>query len=445
MSEYPLRPLSYRAELLNQVMPSLRAGECCSLVGVSGVGKSNLVRFLRRRDVQDAYWKTDTTWVILIDTYGLVLAEQSVEFVVMELMIHRLIMEIESRALSSEIAMWASDLHARLCAQPSAHMALRDLERLCARLCEANGVQIVFVFDQFEDLWQMAEARFFLNLRSLRDQFKYQVVYMVITREVLQRTCQDRQATEAFWELFAGHVYGLGMYDGDDARVMLERLAERRGVALDPALQRQVMRAGGRHPGLMRALYWELSQAPPIDRDDADLLRFPAVAEECEKIWNDFMPDEQRLVRSLATGRARPRTDDPALPGLRLKEIVAGDPPALFSPVFSSFVARQPGIEGIVVAIQSRQVWRDGQLLAKSLAPLEFELLAYLARNAGAVCKRDDIMRELYKERAYDANDERLDTLLRRLREALDEDARNPRYLFTRRGAGVQLMHGSVE
>lgn len=40
-------PLSFRRELLVDVMAALGAGECCSLVGASGVGKSNLVRFIR--------------------------------------------------------------------------------------------------------------------------------------------------------------------------------------------------------------------------------------------------------------------------------------------------------------------------------------------------------------------------------------------------------------
>jgi DNA-binding winged helix-turn-helix (wHTH) protein len=445
MSEYPPHPLSYRAKLLSRLMPSLRAGECCSLVGLSGVGKSNLVRFLRRRDVQSTYWKTDTSWVVLIDTHGLVFVEHTIEYIVAELMVHRLIMEIESRGLSSEVVAWANDLHARLIAQPSAHMALRYLERLCGRLCEGNSIQLIFVFDQFEDLWRAADAHFFLNLRSLRDQFKYQIVYLVITREPLQRSRADHQTTEAFWELFDTHVYALGMYSDDDARVMLERLAERRGTTLDPTLQRLIIRAGGRHPGLMRALVGELSQRSMTDWNDAELLALPAVAQECQKIWSDFTPDEQRLVRLLAGGRQPHQSGAAILGELQFKEIVAGDPPMLFSPIFSAFAMRQSDISGVVVVLGTRQVWLDGQLLPKTLPPLEFELLAYLARHTGSVCKREDIIQELYKERAYDGNDERLDTLLRRLREALGEDARSPRYLVTHRGAGVQLTHGVVE
>ncbi|NOK57757.1 MAG: hypothetical protein GFH27_549287n61 [Chloroflexi bacterium AL-W] len=75
-----------------------------------------------------------------------------------------------------------------------------------------------------------------------------------------------------------------------------------------------------------------------------------------------------------------------------------------------AYIHEQPGndVLGIVVHLQLRQVWLDGQLLAKQLSPLEFDLLAYLAKHAGTVCIREDILRELYGEQMYDGNDERI-------------------------------------
>jgi DNA-binding response OmpR family regulator len=132
---------------------------------------------------------------------------------------------------------------------------------------------------------------------------------------------------------------------------------------------------------------------------------------------------------------------------LRLKEIIVGEPAALFSPLFTEYVLVHSKIDvvGILVDTHLRQVWVDGQLLTKKLAPLEFGLLEHLARHAGTVCKREDILRELYKEKESEANDERLDTILRRLREALHDDAHHPRHLITHRGIGVQLARGHIQ
>ncbi len=98
----PPLPLSFRADLLKHVFVDLRAGECCSLVGTSGTGKSNVARFLYRHDVQKAYWNDDSRWVILIDSHGLIFDDaQKAEYTVTEIMILRLIEEAKSRAFSS--------------------------------------------------------------------------------------------------------------------------------------------------------------------------------------------------------------------------------------------------------------------------------------------------------------------------------------------------------
>src|SRR5947208_4108679 len=100
---HPPLPLSFRANLLKRVLADLRVGECCSLIGSSGTGKSNVARFLQRQDVQKAYWNDDRSWIILIDSHSLIFVnEQKAEYALTEMMIHRLKEEAESRKFSPE-------------------------------------------------------------------------------------------------------------------------------------------------------------------------------------------------------------------------------------------------------------------------------------------------------------------------------------------------------
>lgn len=441
-----LLPLTYRKDVLNRIMPHLLAGECCSLIGTSGSGKSNLARFLRRRDVQEIYWGKHRTWVILIDSHNLVLGEQPDEYALLELMFHRLLIEAEAGSLADEFLTWGNDLQSRLIAQPSAMLALRYIERLCARICEQLGFQIIFVFDQFDDIWHTMKAQVFLNLRNLRDQFKYQLSYLVMTRERLQRSRGDAHIVEAFWELFASHTYGLGMYCERDAVNMLERIAQRLDVSLADSTKNTILELSGRHPGLLRAVFWAQHNSMAQYMDDSALLAFSPVLEECAKIWVDLSIDEQSLVARIARGMVPQNHAQETLIELQIKEIITVDQLAIFSPVFAAYVRTQADDEalGIVIDTRSRQVWLDGQLLESPLSPLEFALLEYLARRAGAVCTREEILRALYKEDQIDVNDQRLDTVLKRLREALHEEARNPRFLKTHRGVGVQLQGGRL-
>src|SRR2546421_4181267 len=122
-------PLSFRADLLKRVLADLGAGECCSFVGISGTGKSNVARFLQRHDVQKAYWSDDRRWVILIDSHSLIFdEEQKAEYIFTEMMIHRLIEEVESHNFFAEFLTLASEAYNRLLANSSYPLAMGTLQ-----------------------------------------------------------------------------------------------------------------------------------------------------------------------------------------------------------------------------------------------------------------------------------------------------------------------------
>ncbi len=438
----PQLPLSYRAELLKSVLANVRMGECCSLIGMEGVGKSNLGRFLQRHDVQLTYWKDDASWIILIDSHSLILHEENPEYHFIRSMMQGLISEAKRRSFSSDFLVAATDLYERFTENSNALLAF---QQLCQRLCTQHGIQLIFVFDQFEDIWQTLNARFFLNLRYLRDQFKYQLVYLVMSSDRLQSIRPDSHTVESFWELFSLHTYGLGPYSEEDAAVMVERLALRAGIAAT-AIPPEVTTLSGRHPGLIRAIFWAARNASVQSLTIDALLEISSLCEECAKIWRSFSPEEQNVIRLLAQNAPLQPSTLTIVDNLRLKKAIFGTPPILFSPLFAAYVQRkcsntQPGV---IVDVSLRQVWLDGQLLQQSLPPLEFKLLAHLARHSGTVCKREDLVRALYNEDYYDRSDQRIYAVLSRLREALKEDSQAPRYLITHRGGGIQLTQGTV-
>ena len=116
------------------------------------------------------------------------------------------------------------------------------------------------------------------------------------------------------------------------------------------------------HRALLRAVFWSTLDNR-IDDVSIDYLRSQgAVVNECIKIWNDLSPAEQSLVRSAATHRPLINPDALVLADLQLKGILHGDPPALFSPLFGTFVETQ-GSGGVVIDRSQRRVWVDGEQL----------------------------------------------------------------------------------
>jgi DNA-binding winged helix-turn-helix (wHTH) protein len=306
--------------------------------------------------------------------------------------------------------------------------------------------KIVFVCDQFEDIWQTLPAQFFVNLRHLRDQFKYQIVFLVMTRDRLQRMHPDAQAVETFWELFSVHTYGLGPYSRSDAAFMVEQLVTRTDFSLDAETRSELLRLSGHHPSLLRTIFWVLHNERHSTIDIDELLEVTSVTEECRKIWKSFSPTEQGFLQLIAQGKPVPQLTASPVPDLRLKGIIQGDPPVLFSPLLAAYALRVPenSLMGISVDMSKRMVLLDGQPLAQPLPNLEFRFLVYLVKHVGSVCHQRDLMNELYDEETYTKNDQRLYALLTRLRRALGENAQHPRYVVTHHGGGVQLLKGQI-
>ena len=81
---------------------------------------------------------------------------------------------------------------------------------------------------------------------------------------------------------------------------------------------------------------------------------------------------------------------------------------------------------------------KDGADL--ELTPREFELLAYLAAHAGRVFSRQELMERVWNYEGYVGDVRAVDVAIRRLREKVEDDPAQPKYIITRRGAGYYFQ-----
>ena len=105
-----------------------------------------------------------------------------------------------------------------------------------------------------------------------------------------------------------------------------------------------------------------------------------------------------------------------------------------------------PALEIVVGALRintaSRTVLLRDQAL--TLTPVEFELLASLARARGRVKSREQLLEDV-RERNYDVFDRSIDVHVSALRRKLGDDPREPRFIRTVRAAGYMLINPDQE
>lgn len=84
-----------------------------------------------------------------------------------------------------------------------------------------------------------------------------------------------------------------------------------------------------------------------------------------------------------------------------------------------------------------REVWVDGELV--KLRPTEYRLLYHLVQNAGWVMTYDQILSKVW---GYEYRDEPhyVRLYINYLRQKLEKDPANPRYILTERGVGYRFV-----
>ncbi len=72
------------------------------------------------------------------------------------------------------------------------------------------------------------------------------------------------------------------------------------------------------------------------------------------------------------------------------------------------------------------------------LTPLEFDILFYLVENRGKVISSEELFEKVWKEKYFDSNNTVM-VHIRRIREKLKEDSKNPKFIKTVWGVGYKV------
>jgi hypothetical protein len=427
----------------------MQAGESASIVGISGVGKSNLFNHIRDPQTQASFLGKQAVNTIIVRAnfhYIPNFSDRSIYSLILE-QLELLDGDAEKFSLSSQDIEQISHYHERLLDAKKDVLKVQRYFKLALRILLANAKhRLVFLFDQFDDVYQQAEPRIFANLRGLREAYKYRISFLVFTRDMMPNLIEMDQAREEFYELLASNVMGLKPYAKSDAMSVLERVADRNQLALTDELRDRLYELAGGHAGLLRAallgtiqskLAKQLQNKAAIVR----LLQIPGVAIECEKLWRSLSTLEQRTLMAKAQAYDS-SMDAGVVQQLQIKGVMAeNDTAFIFSPIFAHFVATQEAHweRPLFFDEPSRQIWVLGNP-APRLTQLEYRLFQQLYEQESEVVEKDDLISAGWPNAKGGVSDEALIAAIARLRKKIEPDSKNPRFLHNVHNQGYMLQ-----
>ncbi len=370
--------MEFRQQEVGYVMERWRAADSCSLVGVGSVGKSNLLQHLANPTVQSYYMKDvaggNLFKAIIIDPSmlgplptGAADNEQIRCWAGYELMMHRLFLAFYPfPGMDTDDVRLFYDTYENLQDGTNplyAYMGLRYFE-LGLEIFIKRGIQIVFMFDEFEEMLKQLPVKFFLTLRGLRDVSKKQLSYLTFTRsplpQVTDRLEIDSLEIEPFLELFTDNIVYVGPYNEVDARNMLQDLVKRNDKKYDNYTLDFLLWATGRYAGLIRAGFRSLDTLGNLEPNTVmtqsdqivnELAMKRPIRTECRTIWKSLTLGEQNLLREFANPKPNVQTTSFEIQQnfalLQQKRLlrVQGNRVTIEPPVFYAFVINNPDAE----------------------------------------------------------------------------------------------------
>lgn len=433
---------------LNRLIDGLRRGQCCSLAGPSNMGKSTLLKSLPLEEVRRLCARAggQPPVIVFIDCLEAGGSEQAFY----ELLLRRMIEELPAADVSAPTLEALTALHGDIM-RGANEVAIRSLYASAVRRLEQQpDLSLVLILDEFDDVFRTLPPWPFRQLRALHDDLAARLCYVTGTFYDLERLRADKETYE-FRELFHLNTLILQPLSTADARTFVAYLAEKHGASLAPANAELMIRLSGGHPGLLERLYTvvqstEPDLSVPLELDVSELGQRRPIQKESLRLWSELTGEEQEGLLSLAEpGRPSPTGSQRQL--LAAKGLVTGgqEPELLvFSPIFEAFVRQQstqaagPAHQGLHCDFETGRIWLDERELTLRLSEPQRQLVMFLYRQAGTVCSYDDIAAEVWGT-GEGVSPGAIYELVKRLRQKLEPDWRNPRYIVTVPGKGYRL------
>lgn len=456
----PFNGALIREDLQSWIIQILARGECCAIVGPSNTGKSLLLRMLLDHSTRKISWPSEETPPLLVFIDCLDCAGES-GLAFYELILRRIHQTLIMADFNKEYVNELQDLRENLL-NANNPVEIRSYFAIGMHTIGCiPGINLVLIFDEFDDTFRTQSPWPFRQLRAIRDTLGNRLCYLTATSRYLKDLRNDTETYE-FRELFQMHTQVLKSLSADDQQTLLGYLITTHHLELNTDQQNLILHLAGGHPGFLTRIALSIQQEgisgefsamltnSTLRKAEAEichrLLRVEPLRDECRRLWSELESQEQTglmlLVEEMSLGIDPALSERLTSKGLLIS--CAGKSTKIFSPLFQSFLIQEAAYfqhrvpQGVECNQFTGQIWADGKEITFQLSDLQRKLIRHLHSQNGSTCTHQEIVTAVWGA-GEGVSPGAVYELIKRLRIKIEKDWKNPTYLLTVSGEGYRL------
>ena len=446
-----LYPDTSRFAEIEKLLKFVKEGNSSQLVGLPGVGRSNLLGFLSyNRGIREKHLEENQKWFhFVLCNFSEVRKKpllDAIKFIFLSL-----VESLRERKMSEFERV--DKIFSQSTTTADEMVLFNGLKQAIDFLSIEKELTVVFLFDRFEEYVPMITPEFFTNLRSLRNRAKYRFSVVFSLNRELEELIEPTLFAD-FHEFLADNIIYLPLLDKPGLDFRISYLEKVSGKKLGKEKVEEVIKLTGGHGKLTRlcleaTLPASISQLTTDNTDDLKsyLSEQKSIKGALYEIWSSLLPEEQKFLAGLNTSEVTEWAPQRwMLEKLGLVGLVKDNKVTI--PLFEKFITtllRQDfgRAQRLTFDPKTNEIKRGDITLSESLTSSEFKLLKFLLENKDKVIQRDEIIQAVWKEDKTTAGvtDQAIDQLIFRLRKKIEKDPNNPMHLQTIKGRGIRFIN----
>lgn len=435
-------------KFIKQLLSQIKQGESFSLIGMPGIGKTDLFQtFDRNRDFwQELNPDEDIDFLFIFTDLTKLLAITPLSFYRLLLSnIHRNVHENihDSKIIKRIDTIYKETIHTK-----DLFIVFGGVEDILKAVTEDLGLRVCILIDDFSNLAEF-DRQFFNTLKALRNINKWKIILGFSSDRDIETTL-DPERLDELWDLSLNKVYYLKPLSKTDALYVMQEWRDLRNIAVPENAKSIIYEISGGHVGYMRALYRVLTDANNDISifDDVKLVaQKNVIRSRSEKFWTKLLPQYREFLIEFVQ---RPHINFNGR-GKYLQEIgVINEQNAIFSPLLQYFVEDKIPVDegtqkvperGIYINQKTKTVYAEGKRLHDEPTKSEYKILRLLYKNKGELVSREDIAQAIWGPNFIKKySDWAIDRTISRLRKKIGDSAKNSKYIETVKGRGLRLV-----